>query len=86
MYMAPEILDKTVEYQGQDADCFAFGVSLFVARVIGYPWKKPDIIGDKEYKKFAGDYGVNAEEFWKEFEDRNLSEEFKSFIESMLAV
>ena len=84
-YMAPEIHDKTVKYQGQDADCFAFGVSLFVARVIGYPWKVPDLIKDKDYEKFAGNYGINAEEFWKNFEDRELTEDFKNFIENLLA-
>ena len=46
MYMAPEVLDTAVKYQGQDADCFALGVSLFVARTIGYPWKKPDLETD----------------------------------------
>jgi len=85
MYMAPEIHDKTVAYQGQDADCFAFGVSLFVARVIGYPWKVPDLIKDKDYKLFAGDYGVNAEQFWETFADRELSCEFKDFMETILA-
>jgi len=44
MYMAPEIFDKTIPYQGQDADIFAFGVSLFVAKIIAYPWKKADPI------------------------------------------
>jgi len=44
MYMAPEIFDKTVPYQGQDADIFAFGVTLFVAKVIAYPWKRADPI------------------------------------------
>jgi len=85
MYMAPEIHDKTVKYQGQDADCFAFGVSLFVARVIGYPWKVPDLIKDESYNKFAGDYGINADKFWEEFADRELTDEFKNFIENLLA-
>ena len=65
VYMAPEIHDKTVKYQGADADCFAFGVSLFVAKIIGYPWKVPDLIKDNDYKLLAGDYGINSEEFWR---------------------
>ena len=41
MYMAPEIeslslLNQT--YQGTDADVFAFGTMLFVAKCIAYPW------------------------------------------------
>ena len=87
MYMAPEIHDKTVKYQGADADCFAFGVSLFVAKIIGYPWKVPDLIKDNDYKLLAGDYGINSEEFWRSenFSHVTLSEEFKNFIENLLA-
>jgi len=55
MYMAPEIFDKTVPYQGQDVDCFAFGVSLFVGKVIDYPWKRPNPIEDDKYNMLAGD-------------------------------
>jgi len=84
MYMAPEIHDKTVKYQGQDADCFAFGVSLFVARVIGYPWKVPDLIKDESYNRFAGDYGINADKFWEEFADRELTDEFKANYQTWL--
>ena len=61
MYMAPEIFDKTVPYQGQDADCFAFGVSLFVGKVIDYPWKRADPIEDDKYDLFSGDSGQTAE-------------------------
>ena len=67
MYMAPEIQDKTVPYQGTDADIFALGVTLFVARVMAYPWKKPDIISDARYILFAGDNGIDADDFWAKF-------------------
>lgn len=86
MYMAPEILDKTVPYQGQDADCFALGVLLFVSKVVAYPWIKPDIISDSQYILFAGNNGLNACKFWEQYDDRDLSEEFKNLIEIMLAV
>ena len=33
MYMAPEIIDRTIQYQGQDADCFALGVSMLCCKV-----------------------------------------------------
>ena len=70
MYMAPEIRDRRVQYQGQDADIFAFGVSLFVARVIDYPWKKPDVGEDEGYRLIAGDNGINANQFWEQYADR----------------
>ena len=85
MYMAPEIHDKSVKYQGQDADLFALGVSLFVARTIDYPWKKPDLSSDRAYAKFAADNGIHADSFWKKYAGNNLSEDFKNLIENMLA-
>lgn len=85
MYMAPEIFDKTIPYQGQDADLFAFGVTLFVGKVIGYPWKKPDPIDDDKYQLFAGEAGQNANEFWADYSDRELSEDYKNLIEAILA-
>lgn len=85
MYMAPEIFDKTIPYQGQDADIFAFGVSLFVAKIIAYPWKKADPIQDDGYALLAADYGENSQKFWAQYSDRLLSTEFKNLIESLLA-
>lgn len=61
MYMAPEIMDRTVYYQGQDADCFAFGVSLLVAKFMEYPWEKCDLEKDESYRLLAGDNGINAD-------------------------
>ena len=39
MYKAPEI-EYGLKYQGTDADVFAFGTMLFVAKCIAYPWKQ----------------------------------------------
>ena len=64
---------------------FAFGVSLFVGKVIGYPWKKPNPIEDDKYNLFAGEYGQNAEQFWEEYNDRELSTDYKNLIEAVLA-
>jgi len=49
MYMAPEIIDRSTYYQGQDADCFALGVALFVAKFMDYPWGRPDVNKDEKY-------------------------------------
>jgi len=84
MYMAPEVMDKTVTYQGQDADCFAFGVSLLVAKIMDYPWKKPDRYSGK-YETLVDENGTKAEKFWAHYSDCELSDEFKGFIESMVA-
>lgn len=67
MYMAPEIFDKTVYYQGQDADCFALGVSLFVCKTMSYPWKKPNLDSDADYRLFAGDFGIYTDQFWAKY-------------------
>ena len=64
---------------------FALGVTLFVGKVIGYPWKKPDPIEDDKYQLFAGEAGQNADQFWADYDDRELSRDYKSLIEAMLA-
>lgn len=84
MYMAPEVQDKTQSYQGQDVDCFAFGVCLLVAKIMEYPWKKPDRYSGN-YEKLVDDYGTRSEKFWSNYANCNLTTEFKCFIESMLA-
>jgi len=85
MYMAPEIQDKTVQYQGQDGDCFALGVCILVCKLNDYPWKVPDMEQDVNYKLFAGYHGCDSDKFWAKFAKSNLSENFKNMIELMLA-
>jgi len=85
MYMAPEIQDKSIQYQGQDGDCFAFGVCILVCKLNDYPWKVPDIERDANYKLFAGYHGTDSDKFWAKFSQINLSESFKNLIEIMLA-
>ena len=84
MYMAPEVHDKTVFYYGQDADCFALGVSMFISKARMYPWKKPDIDTDQSYKLLAGSNGLNANKFWANFEELDIDDDFKDLIEGML--
>merc|ERR1712183_139502 len=85
MYMAPELLNKTVPYQGQDADCFAFGVMLLVTMIEDYPWIKPDINDERNrnYKNLSFEGGFKASSMWKKY--KNLPTEFKNFITSMLS-
>jgi len=60
MYMSPEIVDKQ-PYQGSDADLFAFGVTLMVARLVAYPFNEASLRDDK-YKLLQG---ADAHLFWK---------------------
>ena len=39
MYMAPEI-EEEKKYNGADADVFALGTMLFVAKAYAYPWDR----------------------------------------------
>lgn len=57
MYMAPEI-EKHQAYQGADADVFAFGTMLFVAKVIAYPWERASR-SDKGFAAISGDKMTN---------------------------
>jgi len=84
MYMAPEIADRSILYQGQDADLFALGVALLISKLNDYPWARPDINEDTHYRALAGSHGVNSDKFWSLY-DINISDDFKNLIESMLA-
>jgi len=81
MYMAPEIVDKR-PYQGSDADLFAFGVTLMVARLVAYPFNNASLNDDK-YKLLAGE---NSALFWKPYKKAvpGLTDEFIHLITSML--
>ena len=86
MYMAPEVHDKTVPYQGQDVDVFAFGVAILIAKIMEYPWKKrPDRFGGGNYELLVDDNGTKADKFWDSYPNHTFTEEFKSLIENMLA-
>ena len=87
MYMAPEVVNKTVQYQGQDADNFAFGVLMLATKIEDYPWVKPEITDarNKNYRNLAFEGGYKADEFWSKYASKNLTPEFKSFIQAMLS-
>ena len=57
-----------------------------MARVFGYPWKRPDIFKDNNYRIFAEDNGVHADKFWSQQECKYpLNDDFKSLIEGLCA-
>ena len=62
---------------------FAFGVSLFVAKVFDYPWNRPDL-SEQGYKLLSGENGVNAHLFWQQYSDRPITADFKNLIGMML--
>ena len=57
MYMAPEV-EIGKPYQGADADVFAFGTMLFVAKVIAYPWERA-VKSDRGYAAISGSKSGN---------------------------
>ena len=69
MYMAPEVVNKKVQYQGQDADNFAFGVLMLATKIEDYPWVRPEITDQRNinYKHLAYEGGFNAEQFWNKY-------------------
>ena len=81
MYMAPEIINRQ-PYQGADADLFAFGVTLMVARLFAYPFNQADLTDDK-YKQLVGS---DSHLFWKGYKKsvKGLEEDFINLITSML--
>lgn len=88
-YMSPEHWHR-VPYQGQDADLFAMGVSLFVMRMYKYPFDSSTTRrtpgGEKADPKYQMLMSANPQQFWDEFPDVNPppSEDFKDLIQVML--
>ena len=52
--------------------------------MIDYPWKFTDLREDEGYKLIAGDNGLNADKFWEQYEDRQLSTDFKNLVTSIM--
>lgn len=82
MYMSPEIVRKEA-YQGSDADLFAFGVTLMVARLVAYPFNQASMSDDK-YKQLTG---ADSHLFWKSYKKniKGLSDDFINLITIMLS-
>ena len=94
MYRAPIIewinqdevnFGKQIEYEGQDADLFALGVAILIAKTSNFPWKKANF-KDSNYQLFADDYSSNVEAFWSKITNVCLKDDFKNFIEGMLTI
>ena len=64
MYMAPEIEEGKL-YNGADADVFAFGTMLFVAKAFTYPWERASK-RDDGYSAISGDK-ISNQDFWKKY-------------------
>ena len=79
MYMAPEI-EEGKYYNGADADVFAFGTMLFVAKAFAYPWERASS-RDDGYSAISGDK-ISNENFWKKYRRNVTSEEFKDLVNS----
>ena len=81
MYKAPEI-ESGKKYQGTDADVFAFGTMLFVAKCIAYPWERATKT-DFDYAAISKDKETNKE-FWKRYEAKtpSITNEFKDLVNS----
>ena len=81
MYMAPEI-EMGKKYQGTDADVFAFGTMLFVAKCIAYPWERATRT-DVGYVAISSTKQHN-QLFWEKYEKNvpSLTQEFKDVVNS----
>ena len=65
MYMSPEIESRGDQYQPADADLFALGVTLIVARLVAYPFDRASR-DDAKYMKIVGDK-TNSGLFWNAY-------------------
>ena len=62
MYRAPEI-EAGKDYQGADADLFAWAVSLLIFKTRDYPWHRASP-NDQEYTLLGCNNGIRSNEFW----------------------
>jgi len=80
-YSSPEIRKGHINgYDGVKSDIFSLGVLLFVITVGNFPFNLSGYT-DKKYRLIMS---KNFEQFWKNFENYNLSEEFKDLINHLI--
>ena len=84
MYMCPEIVSRD-QYQASDADLFALGVTLIVARLVTYPFDNASR-EDPKYMKIVGDK-TNSNNFWAAYRKAipGISQEFVDLVTAMIA-
>ena len=58
---------------------------MLAAKIHDYPWTRPELQRASKYALLAGSAGTNAARFWEYYTESAPTEEFKNFIESMLA-
>jgi serine/threonine protein kinase len=80
-YSSPEIRKGHITgYDGVKSDIFSLGVLLFVITVGRFPFNLSGYT-DKKYRLIMT---KNFEQFWKNFDNYNLSEEFKELINHLI--
>ena len=80
-YSSPEIRKGHITgYDGVKSDIFSLGVLLFVITVGRFPFNLSGY-SDKKYRLIMT---KNFEQFWKNFDNYNLSEEFKELINHLI--
>ena len=80
-YSAPELRKGHITgYDGVKSDIFSLGVLLFVITVGRFPFNLSGY-SDKKYRLIMT---KNFEQFWKNFDNYNLSEEFKELINHLI--
>ena len=58
---------------------------MLAAKILDYPWTRPDLQRASRYALLAGASGTTADRFWEYYTACAPTEEFKNFIENMLA-
>ena len=84
MYMCPEIVNRD-QYQSSDADLFALGVTLIVARLVTYPFDNA-CRDDAKYMKIVSDK-TNSQNFWNAYKKAipGITDEFMDLVTAMIA-
>ena len=79
-YKSSEIVaDK--KYQTADVDIFALGVTMIICRVVGFPFSRASKEQDADYNLLQ----ERPDLYWKRYESRGISPEFKQLVQMMIA-
>jgi serine/threonine protein kinase len=81
IYASPEVNNRNMKgYDALKNDIFSLGVLLFVITVRCFPFERPGYL-DRKYRLIMN---KKYDDFWRYYQQFNLSDEFKDFVNHLL--
>lgn len=83
IYMAPQVYENPVSYEGDKSDCWSIGMILYVMLFGSLPWECPDPVKSLEYQNFLNYGGLSI---WSKHQKPFSTEPVLGLLERLLCV